>query len=510
MAEKYVTVEHLLKDGYGVDPKSSRMPLAITDDTSELFDMDEAKIEEELTNEENNNQNELTEKKKNKIINYVDNCAKNHRYVTEGIEEYSIIPLFEIVNKLETYEEFLFALEYAKSQHYQIRGNDLSAVDEIDDYSRSALNIIKKLPPIYSKVRQKRHLNRLAQLCKMIYAAYSLNQEDEVEIEKKTHFEKILKCLENEDGYSEIVTEYRDIRNQLVEHNLRFTEWYIYKKHLRKDEDRMQYAYMITMDAVNNCAINTGLKGKHYALTTYIGSMLNWRYQRDYFKHEMKKGFTGISYQDFERIKKIRMLRKKYEEQMSEENVNYMISEKMWMTPDKLQSYEPIEDILYGTLDSYDAIIEKREEIPNQESFDHIDPLKPRIKGTYFNETFANNDTGDYIPTVTNFKALQDVLRDVLEELGDSERKVISLHFGLEDGHPRTYKEIGREFGLTPEWIRQKVNKAFHKLFYSPKGYYNKAYYILKQYLNNENMEIDFTDALKHYNETHENKSNKR
>ena len=55
-------------------------------------------------------------------------------------------------------------------------------------------------------------------------------------------------------------------------------------------------------------------------------------------------------------------------------------------------------------------------------------------------------------------------LAKVLEGLAERERKVISLRFGLEDGHPRTLEEVGREFGVTRERIRQIEAKALRKL----------------------------------------------
>ena len=55
-------------------------------------------------------------------------------------------------------------------------------------------------------------------------------------------------------------------------------------------------------------------------------------------------------------------------------------------------------------------------------------------------------------------------LAKVLEGLAERERKVISLRFGLEDGHPRTLEEVGREFGVTRERIRQIESKTLTKL----------------------------------------------
>ncbi|MGH7263240.1 MAG: sigma-70 family RNA polymerase sigma factor, partial [Candidatus Rokuibacteriota bacterium] len=53
---------------------------------------------------------------------------------------------------------------------------------------------------------------------------------------------------------------------------------------------------------------------------------------------------------------------------------------------------------------------------------------------------------------------------DALEELNDREREVVRLRFGLEDGQVRTLEEVGREFGVTRERIRQIESKTLAKL----------------------------------------------
>ncbi|GAI17092.1 unnamed protein product, partial [marine sediment metagenome] len=55
-------------------------------------------------------------------------------------------------------------------------------------------------------------------------------------------------------------------------------------------------------------------------------------------------------------------------------------------------------------------------------------------------------------------------LNKVLSELTDRERRVIMLRFGLEDGRARTLEEVGREFNVTRERIRQIEAKALRKL----------------------------------------------
>jgi len=55
-------------------------------------------------------------------------------------------------------------------------------------------------------------------------------------------------------------------------------------------------------------------------------------------------------------------------------------------------------------------------------------------------------------------------LNEVLCELTDRESRVIMLRFGLEDGRTRTLEEVGREFAVTRERIRQIEAKALRKL----------------------------------------------
>ena len=83
-----------------------------------------------------------------------------------------------------------------------------------------------------------------------------------------------------------------------------------------------------------------------------------------------------------------------------------------------------------------------------------------------------DSQLGDFIedneavvpPDAASFSMLQEQLSKVLDGLAERERKVISLRFGLEDGHPRTLEEVGREFGVTRERIRQIESKTLAKL----------------------------------------------
>ena len=79
---------------------------------------------------------------------------------------------------------------------------------------------------------------------------------------------------------------------------------------------------------------------------------------------------------------------------------------------------------------------------------------------------------GDFIPDeeimapsdAAAFSLLKEQLVGVLETLTDREEKVLRLRFGLDDGRSRTLEEVGREFAVTRERIRQIEAKALRKL----------------------------------------------
>ena len=77
---------------------------------------------------------------------------------------------------------------------------------------------------------------------------------------------------------------------------------------------------------------------------------------------------------------------------------------------------------------------------------------------------FIEDDAAIVPPDAASFSMLQEQLRKTLDGLAERERKVIELRFGLVDGHPRTLEEVGREFGVTRERIRQIESKTLAKL----------------------------------------------
>jgi RNA polymerase primary sigma factor len=83
-----------------------------------------------------------------------------------------------------------------------------------------------------------------------------------------------------------------------------------------------------------------------------------------------------------------------------------------------------------------------------------------------------DSNLGDFIPDeggeapseAASLQMQKEAIEDVLGSLTDRERKVLRLRFGLDDGRPRTLEEVGRDFNVTRERIRQIEAKALRKL----------------------------------------------
>ena len=77
---------------------------------------------------------------------------------------------------------------------------------------------------------------------------------------------------------------------------------------------------------------------------------------------------------------------------------------------------------------------------------------------------FIQDDNVPVPADAAAFTLLKEQLEEVLGTLTEREQKVLTLRFGLEDGRARTLEEVGREFNVTRERIRQIEAKALRKL----------------------------------------------
>ena len=77
---------------------------------------------------------------------------------------------------------------------------------------------------------------------------------------------------------------------------------------------------------------------------------------------------------------------------------------------------------------------------------------------------FIQDNNVEVTADAATYTLLHEQLMDVLSTLTEREQKVLRLRFGLDDGRPRTLEEVGRQFNVTRERIRQIEAKALRKL----------------------------------------------
>ena len=77
---------------------------------------------------------------------------------------------------------------------------------------------------------------------------------------------------------------------------------------------------------------------------------------------------------------------------------------------------------------------------------------------------FIEDEDAPAPAAAASYILLKEQLDDVLDTLTEREKRVLELRFGIEDGRPRTLEEVGKEFGVTRERIRQIEAKALRKL----------------------------------------------
>jgi len=116
------------------------------------------------------------------------------------------------------------------------------------------------------------------------------------------------------------------------------------------------------------------------------------------------------------------------------------IAEKMGITPEKVREIQKIAQEPV----SLETPIGEEEDSHLGDFIEDVDVLAPDEAASYL--------------------LLKEQIEEVLSGLNDREQRVLRLRFGLDDGRPRTLEEVGREFGVTRERIRQIEAKALRKL----------------------------------------------
>ncbi len=141
--------------------------------------------------------------------------------------------------------------------------------------------------------------------------------------------------------------------------------------------------------------------------------------------------------------------------------MDYLSPEETEQVKNALQSGEPIDPILYRKWSQATTKIRNILRI-SQEPL----PLELPVGNEQSTQLgdFIPDDSIDEPVDVASRQLLREQVRNVLKFLSDRERQVLEMRFGLKDGRDHTLEEVGREFGVTRERIRQIEAKALRKL----------------------------------------------
>ncbi|MGH2551778.1 MAG: RNA polymerase sigma factor RpoD [Thermomicrobiales bacterium] len=122
---------------------------------------------------------------------------------------------------------------------------------------------------------------------------------------------------------------------------------------------------------------------------------------------------------------------------------------------------EPTQEEIARTMDVTDEKVRQVLEVAR-----HPVSLEAPVgnEGDAFLGDFIEDESMPAPIEIASAHLLKDQIGEALSKLTDRERKIIQLRFGIEDGKFRTLEEVGREFGITRERIRQIEAKALRKL----------------------------------------------
>ncbi len=303
------------------------------------------------------------------------------------------------------------------------------------------------------------------------------NKEQEVELAKK--YQNSLKA----DASEEEIQEGIDAKNTLINCNLKLVIS-IAKHYVNRGMhflDLIQEGNKGLIKAVEKFEYNKGFKFSTYA---------TWWIRQAITRALADQARTiRIPVHMVETINKITRISRRLTQNLNREPTAEEISREIFVTsfaPDKLKDNKDSKElkereIKYNLLKAklnheptIDEIIEefgKIELAPDKIREIQLIAMDPLSLEKPVGEE-EDSHVGDFIedkdnisPTkYANDSLLKDRLNEVLQELTDREEKVIRLRYGLDDGRNHTLEEVGKEFGVTRERIRQIEAKAIKKL----------------------------------------------
>ncbi len=389
---------------------------------------------------------DVDSEKEKKIIEEVEKIVQKYRKGIDAKDYEIVIPLGKILSiKIDGEElndaEIDIAYNYIEKQGYGIRGNDSTAENELECYSRYAVNkmLLTNETKPYSRKTQARKLKKLAKYYEIIKMYESLDLEN---IDDYGMLET----------YKQLLEKYYELRNDLIIHNLQLARPLIrdlYKKYDLPEDDKYSLAFIQIMRALDYYVKQYNEKAKYCQLSTYI---FNTKQNRHYFDETRMIKLPAHISETVEKIQRIiDDLYFKLEHEPDLEEIGNVVGLPSKRVKELLQiSYDSV---------SIDALLEEEQEIYFEEGYYDEGVMKDWLSIEDEIKDLNNSESEDPFEIASNSMLKSDIEK-ILAELNPRQQTIINLRFGLLDNIPRTFKEIEKFTGLTQEEIMKIESSA--------------------------------------------------